>query len=167
MQDANYWIQKLNLIKHPEGGYYKELYESPELVPAHSLPSRYKGNRPFATSIYFLVTHDNFSSFHRLLSDEIWFFHFGAPLNLHIITPGGRYIPVKLGCNIEAGETFQYVVTRGSWMAASVDEAYTFSLAGTVVAPGFRFDDFTLATHHMLIKQFPHLEDVVNKFTRT
>jgi hypothetical protein len=30
MFDAAYWIQKLNLLPHPEGGFYKETYRSNE-----------------------------------------------------------------------------------------------------------------------------------------
>ena len=54
MKTENYWIEKLKLEKHPEGGYFKEVYRSEESISKQALPSRYKSDRNFATSIYFL-----------------------------------------------------------------------------------------------------------------
>jgi uncharacterized protein len=31
---ANYWIKTLQLQKHPEGGWFKEVYRSAEMLPA-------------------------------------------------------------------------------------------------------------------------------------
>ena len=31
MSDSQLWIDRLGLIKHPEGGYYKETYKSPDI----------------------------------------------------------------------------------------------------------------------------------------
>ena len=32
---ANYWIKKLGLVQHPEGGYYKETYRSDFMTDTH------------------------------------------------------------------------------------------------------------------------------------
>ncbi|MFW5761134.1 MAG: cupin domain-containing protein [Cyclobacteriaceae bacterium] len=32
MSDAQYWIDKLSLQKHPEGGFFKETYRSAEVI---------------------------------------------------------------------------------------------------------------------------------------
>ncbi len=32
MKDANYWIEHLSLIQHPEGGYYNETILSRDLT---------------------------------------------------------------------------------------------------------------------------------------
>ena len=74
---ADYWIDKLELLSHPEGGFYKEIYRSDEAISADALPERYKGERSFSTSIYFLLRENEFSAFHRLQSDEIWHFYSG------------------------------------------------------------------------------------------
>ena len=54
-EKALYYIEKLKLIKHPEGGYFSELYRSDEIFRASVLPERYIGDRAFSTSIYFLL----------------------------------------------------------------------------------------------------------------
>ena len=35
---AEYWIEKLELTEHPEGGYFKETYRSDESFEASVLP---------------------------------------------------------------------------------------------------------------------------------
>ncbi|OQX73177.1 MAG: hypothetical protein B6D61_12830 [Bacteroidetes bacterium 4484_249] len=64
---AKYWIDKLNLKKHPEGGYFREIYRSNEFINKKNLPDRYSSFRSFSTSIYFLLKSSEFSAFHSNL----------------------------------------------------------------------------------------------------
>jgi predicted cupin superfamily sugar epimerase len=52
MNKAEYWIEKLELIKHPEGGWYKEVYRSDEKIKKEHLPERFSGDRYCSTSIF-------------------------------------------------------------------------------------------------------------------
>ena len=72
----NELIEKLALLPHPEGGYYKETYRSSETID---------GEQALMTSILFLLTSDSPSHFHRIQSDEHWYFHEGSPLTVHVI----------------------------------------------------------------------------------
>src|SRR5919198_5664054 len=99
MKNADYWIEKLELVKHPEGGYFKEIYRSKEKVPANALPDRYQGDRSFSTFIYFLLKGSQVSRLHRLKSDELWHFYVGSSLTIHVIDLGGRHFTVRLGNN--------------------------------------------------------------------
>ena len=56
-------VNKLNLLPHPEGGFYKETYRSEGLISEGSLNEKFSGNRSYCTGIYFLLTKDNFSAF--------------------------------------------------------------------------------------------------------
>ena len=72
-QTAAYWIEHLNLQPHPEGGYYKEVFRSDaEVTRVHSGAAR-----SACTSIYYLLEEKDFSGFHRIASDELWYFHKG------------------------------------------------------------------------------------------
>ncbi len=116
-QEATYWINKLNLQKHPEGGYFVETYKSEKFV---NLPE-YDGPRHAYTAIYYLLVGEQFSSFHRIKSEELWHFYAGSSLTLHIIeSRTGRLKEVRLGTDIDNRESFQAVVNSGSWFAASV-----------------------------------------------
>jgi predicted esterase YcpF (UPF0227 family) len=41
MTTATYWIDKLQLARHPEGGYYRETYRAALDVPTIHSPERY------------------------------------------------------------------------------------------------------------------------------
>jgi len=166
MYTSKDWIQKLKLLRHPEGGFYKEVYRSTETISHKSLPKRFNGNRSISTSIYFLLENDQFSSFHRLESDEIWHFYAGSPLIIHIIASDGSYRIEKLGLNIDEDQRPQITIPTGTWFAAEVIDKSSYSLIGCTVAPGFDFDDFELAERKSLINHFPHLETIINKLTR-
>ncbi|MCK9212102.1 MAG: cupin domain-containing protein [Ignavibacteriaceae bacterium] len=163
--NAKYWIHKLDLLKHPEGGYYKEIYRSEEVIPIEALPDRYLDKRNVSTSIYFMLDKEQVSHFHKLQSDEIWHFYEGSSLIIHLINEAGNYSSQKLGRNLDEGEVLQFVIPKFSWFAAEVNDKKSFSLIGCTVAPGFDFADFELAKREELIKQFPLLKKVVEQFT--
>jgi uncharacterized protein len=73
-KDAEYWIQKLALEAHPEGGYYRQTYRADLVLAQGALPPQFTGPRPASTAIYFLLEGEDFSAFHRLRSDELWHF---------------------------------------------------------------------------------------------
>jgi predicted cupin superfamily sugar epimerase len=166
MNTKEYWIQKLNLQRHPEGGYFNEVYRSDEEIKLEHLPSRYDGARNHSTSIYFLLTSDEFSAFHRIKSDETWHFYSGQAVKLHLIDKKGNYLSVKLGSNPESEEVFQFTIPLDVWFAASIEEPDSYALVGCTVSPGFHFDDFELGIREELIKMFPECEKVIKRFTR-
>ena len=135
--------EAFELQKHPEGGYYKEVYRSQDQIPASMLSEKYTGNRSLGTSIYFLLTSTSFSSFHKINQDETWHFYEGSTIALHIIAPNGEYVKIKIGSKPEKGEVFQYTVPGGHWFAAKIIEDERYALVGCTVAPGFDFDDFS------------------------
>lgn len=164
---AEYWVKKLNLIAHPEGGFFREVNRSDESIAEDALPSRYGGSRCFSTSIYFLLRAEDFSAFHRLLSDETWHFYAGDPLDLFMIDKKGKMDSVKIGNDPEAGEELQFTITRGKWFAARTRAGGSYSLIGCTVAPGFDFNDFELGKRSELINQYPAHRQLIEEFTRS
>ena len=152
---AEYWIEKLKLQKHPEGGYYREVYRSEEKISSKGLPKRYQKERSFSTSIYFLLKSDQCSKFHRLRSDEIWYYHAGDSVNVHMIDKEGNYSFKKLGANFEQGEEPQCIIPHGTWFGASIDNLFGYSLFGCAVNPGFDFGDFELGDKELLLERYP------------
>jgi len=149
MKKHDYLVAKLQLIPHPEGGFYRETYRS---------------IKNYSTCIYYLLTSDTFSAFHRIKQDEIWHFYSGEPISLHLINPEGAYTKIMIGNNMKTNQIPQFVVPAGYWFAANVESDY--ALVGCTVSPGFDFSDFELAKKKDLIKQFPPIEAIINRFTR-
>lgn len=156
-------IRKLKLTPHPEGGYFKETYRSKDKI--NGLPNIYAGERNYSTCIYFLLTSDSFSAFHRIKQDEVWHFYLGAPITIHMISEDGNYSEVTVGTNILNGELPQFVVPGGYWFGASVKEKQAYSLVGCTVSPGFDFQDFELPTRAWLLAKYPHLSDQILTLT--
>ena len=78
-------IEELGLERHPEGGYYREIYRSPQQVRAGDRI------RSASTSIYFLLPEDQVSAWHVVQSDEQWHYYAGsdgAVLELHLLGEG-------------------------------------------------------------------------------
>lgn len=162
---ADYYIKKLGLEKHPEGGWFKEVYRSSEEISGEHLPERFSGKRHHSTSIYFLLSSDTFSAFHRIKSDELWHFYEGSAVTIYIIDRDGNYSEITLGRNIDSGEVLQCVIPHGVWFGAKVSSADSFCLVGCTVAPGFHFDDFELAERDELLKLFPRYREIIERLT--
>ncbi len=128
MLEADRLIQLLDLMPHPEGGHYRQIFRD---APGPE-------GRGHSTLIYFLLKAGEISHWHRIDSAEVWHFYRGAPVELRI----GRQV-VRLGPAVEKGETPQAVVPPRAWQAARSTGEY--SLVGCTVAPGFDFATFELA----------------------
>ena len=159
-------VSKLGLQEHPEGGFYKETYRSKGVIPREVLPEEFSGPRNYSTGIYFLLTSDTFSAFHKIHQDELWHFYEGSPLIVHMIDSEGKYATQKLGLNFEAGEVPQFMVPAGVWFGAEVSDTGSYTLTGCTVAPGFDFEDFEMAERESLISLFPTHTAIIEKLTR-
>ena len=175
MNDAEHWIKSLELRQHPEGGWFREVYRAQETIPHVSLPSRFTGERSFSTSIYFLLKETDFSAFHRIQQDELWHFYDGTSLTVHTIDPAGNYSTVKVGRNLQAGESLVAVVQAGWLIGATVNVAVNgergkdsspYALVGCTVAPGFDFADFEMPSRQLLLEQYPQHRQIIEQLTR-
>jgi predicted cupin superfamily sugar epimerase len=163
---AAYWIENLQLTKHPEGGAFREVYRSSATMQTPGLFNKNVQERNVSTSIYFLLQDDEFSSFHRIASDELWHFYFGNTLIVYEIDSStGKLVEHQLGINFDEGEVFQTVVKAGNWFGAKVKDG-GYALCGCTVAPGFDFADFELAERKKLIAEYPQHEELITKLTR-
>jgi predicted cupin superfamily sugar epimerase len=162
---ARYWIEKLQLEAHPEGGYFRQTYRSDVMIAREALPAGFAGARAASTAIYFLLEGENFSAFHRLRSDEVWHFYAGDPLVVHVISPEGSYSSILLGCELEAGQVLQAVVLAGCWFASHVADWSSFAVVGCTVAPGFDFEDFEMGKREELVAKYPQHREVIEGLT--
>ena len=165
MFTGKYFIEKLNMKEHPEGGYYNECLKSKEIIDASSVDKAFDGNRKLWTSIYFLLKDRDVSCFHRLKSDEIWYYHSGVPMIIYIIKENGELVREKLGLDIERGETPQVLIPKGTIFGAVMDGT-GYSLAGCMVSPGFEFGDFELLERDELIRNYPQHELIIKRLTK-
>jgi uncharacterized protein len=128
--DADAVIAALELVPHPEGGYYRQTWIDPA-----------------GTAIYFLLRAGEQSAWHRVHDRaEVWHFYAGSPLELSVNegSPDGTLAQTTLlGSDLTTEERPQAVVPPGVWQRARTLGAW--SLAGCTVSPPFSFDAFELA----------------------
>lgn len=127
-----------------EGGYFRETYRSPIV----------KEGRALSTAIFYLLTAQTVSLFHRLKSDEIWHFYQGDVVELVMLHPDRSMEEVQLGTNLARGQRSQVVIPAGSWQGARLADGGAWSLMGCTVAPGFEFADWELAEPELLLQQY-------------
>lgn len=125
---ASELIHSLRLEPHPEGGWYRQVYKSEEMVTRHADDAQ----RTAITTIYFLLVEGTFSRPHVVQSDEVWHFYEGDPLEL---TVGDERVTLDADHRV-------HVVPARVWQSARPLGAY--ALAGCTVGPGFEFEDFAM-----------------------
>ncbi|CAN5623530.1 cupin domain-containing protein [soil metagenome] len=159
-------IKQLGLQRHPEGGWYREVFRSAAQVQG-------EGNRPpraALTLIYFMLEANRHSRWHKVLSDEVWVYLEGPPLDLWQWDAATNVATcIRLGrLKLEAGVLPQHVIAAGLWQAARTavlpDNGPT--LVACAVAPGFSFEDFSLmepgsAEAALLRQQWPELTHLI------
>jgi uncharacterized protein len=162
MDTAEFWIKALELQKHPEGGWFKEVYRSEGVIPFNGQSSEFNGDRNYSTSIYYLLEGTDFSAFHKIKSDELWHFYEGnSPVE--IVQIDKNIEKERLGRAIQSNEHFQIVIPKNIWFAAHLLNKNGFALLGCTVSPGFNFEDFELADK-TLLKKYPELEKEIFPF---
>jgi predicted cupin superfamily sugar epimerase len=128
--------EQLDLAPHPEGGWFRETWRSDHTFD----PEGYGGPRQAATAIYFLLAPGEESRWHVVRSDELWLWHAGGPLALHM----RERETAILGNDVAAGQRPQVLVPGGVWQSAAPAGDQPV-LVSCVVAPGFDFADFRMA----------------------
>ena len=131
--DADYIINYLDLTEHPEGGWFKETFQSKET----------SNGRSNASLIYYLLKENENSHWHRVTdADEIWLWHLGDPLLLSYSDERSTK-EITLGPDLNNNEELQAVIPKSIWQKAKSNGAW--SLVSCVVAPAFSFDGFEMA----------------------
>ena len=126
MNNSDEIIKKLQMIPHPEGGYFKESYRNENI-----------------SLIYYLLKKNEKSHWHRLTKNEILHFYNGDPLKLLISKDGKNIEEIILNNKINNDQIFHYIVKAGTWF--SMESQGEYSLIGCTVAPSFDYNDFELA----------------------
>jgi predicted cupin superfamily sugar epimerase len=150
-------VKLLDLKPHPEGGFYRETYRSPDKVGGL--------HRAVSTGIYYLLVEGSLSKFHSLKSDEMFHFYLGDPVTWVLLHPDGKVEKVVLGNQLDRGHVLQLVIPAGVWFAGSLGDGGKWGLMGTTVAPGFEFEDLVFGKREELLRSFPAAKADIERLT--
>ena len=146
-------INHFNLTPHPEGGWFRRTYTCTDPV------SLKRGDRNCASSILYFLKKGEKSCLHYLDSDEIWYFHFGSPVKLHLFSETD-YSSVTLGHSWSNDEIVQYVVKKGIVFGAELIE-HDSALLSCSVSPGYVDEDFHWPSLSLLSSKFPEQKEII------
>lgn len=172
-------ISRYKLEPHPEGGYYRRVYQSNLSLPQSALTSEHQGDRYASTAIIFMLTRTSISRLHVIASDEMWHFYDGDPVAVIEFwkRPSGdqelQSYQISVLGRPSLGLACTHVVPAGRWFGCCPLSALLpdlagdatewakahqqgYSLVGCTVSPGFDFDDFKLLSRSEAIKRFEH-----------
>ena len=124
MSNSDEIIKKLDMVPHPEGGHFKELYRDKNI-----------------SLIYYLLKKNEKSHWHRLKKNEILHFYDGDPLIVYLSKDGINTKQKILNNNLD--QLSHLVIKNGTWF--SMETKGEFSLIGCTVAPAFDYADFEIA----------------------
>ena len=122
-------IKKLNLIPHPEGGYFAESF---------------RDEKSSVSLIYYLLKREDVSHWHKLSKNEILHFYDGDPIKIYMSKDKKEVSTVLLGRNIHNEEYLHYIVNSKTWFG--MKSTGSWSLIGCTVSPAFDYKDFELAS---------------------
>ena len=152
-------IENLGLKHHPEGGWFRRTFESSSKL------STVHGERALSSCIYYMLHDNEYSAWHRLVSDETWFFHAGCGLRVHMFGVDG-YILKTLGPDMSLGNELQFTIPAQTTFAAELCRAGEWCLSGCAVCPGFDFEDFSFGDAEALLGAFPEKCELINRLAR-
>ena len=153
------WVSKLGLELHPEGGYFKRIYTA---ASSHSTAT---GERPLATSIYYLLNQaEPRGRLHRNRSDILHFFLDGGPVEYLMLAADGALRRERLGNG--PGDARFLLVPGGCWKASQLIGEAAHALVAEVVTPGFDYADHQFASLDQLRREHPRHAEELAAFTR-
>ncbi len=150
-------VARLELLPHPEGGYFRESYRAAGEIPGLG--------RSHSTAIYYLIEGGDRSKLHRIKSDEIWHFYFGDPIVIAEIDGAGSVTETVLGQDLSEGQLPQHVVPAGRWFGAFLPKGEGYALVGCTVAPGFDFADFEMGKKDELFALYPKARELIDRLS--
>ncbi|KAL3870573.1 hypothetical protein ACJMK2_038624 [Sinanodonta woodiana] len=159
--------KSLNLQPHPEGGAFIELWKGDRNVKFLG-DTKHDGARATGTSIHYLLVSPSFVSWHRHLSDEIFFWHAGGPLRINMIQKDGSLVSHTLGnVLLDPSCVYQVIVPHDTWYSAELVDMKPYCLYSAVVMPGFEYQDWFPADRIKLTAEFPQHEEIISRLAKS
>lgn len=139
----------LKLEKHPEGGWFAEVYTAPVSFAEAG------EQRALAGSIYYLLDGTDISAFHQIDCDELWYYHEGSGMRLYVLKRDNTLAQYLLGKNLSKGERPMVRIEAGEIFAAENLEQDGYTLISCVTAPKFRYEGWRLVRQEELLARCP------------
>ena len=165
---ARQLIERLGMQLIPgEGAWFAVTYKSPDEIGG-PVAANVTGTHFGYSAIYALETRVDFSAMHRLVTDEMWHFYGGSPIEMLLLYPDGHGQTIVVGPDVMAGQRPQFLVPRGVWQGSrplsAASDSYSFF--GTTLTPGFEYSDYEQGYRDELQARYPAFMRMIAELTR-
>jgi uncharacterized protein len=157
-------IEILGLTPHPTCGLVKQTYLSKDIIPKNYLPFPSNSDRPVGSVLYFMLTQQRQIILHKICSDQMYHFYFGAPIEVLLLYPDKKVEIKLMGHDIKSGMMPQLFIPRDTFHATRSCGTEKFSLLGTSEWIGINPEDIELGDIKILSTLYPNLKEILNKF---
>jgi len=170
---AEYYIQKLGLKSHSNGGYYAINYESQDtVVPLKqskpSITDKCQKNLSYAagSSMYLLLKSQESYNWNQPRHDQILHYYDGnSPVSVHVLEQGVLNTKILGNPQLNPNATFQVAINAGDKFAIEVNNKNSFCLLGCTMSPGSVHKDFELIDQNQLTRQYPNHANLITKIS--
>ena len=160
---ADELVKTLNLVPHPLGGFYAETMRAKTTVKP--LDNSGRDVRDAYSVIYCLLRGSDIDAWHKVKSEESFFYNKGSHVILHMLTEDGKYKTETIGDpTVDAKAHFHYHVPKNVWFALEPEDKSSYCLLSVVVAPGFDFKDCEFGEKEKMLGMFPQHKNIVETF---
>lgn len=120
---------------------------------------------PAVSAAYVLFRRKDYTTWRRVKNtDEIYLWHRGTTLLLHLLKPDGSVQQVKLGDPIQDPDASpQIIIAVGVWVAAEMEDKLSYCLISVIQAPGFDATKAEVGQPDALIARFPQSETLIHR----
>jgi hypothetical protein len=154
-------IKSLGLSVHPYGGFFREVHRSLQVIK----PMDERDARSASTCIYLVMQNNDIDPWHKMRSEEIFFYHKGSFLKLYTIDADGKLETKIVGdSTIDPNAVFACIIPAGVWFAGElVDQEDSFGFFSVSVSPGFHYADSEVANVDKLCEEFPDHQVLIER----
>ena len=156
------WIERLQLARHPEGGYFRRIYTHSQAHPQADVGvgAAEHSPRPQVTSIHYLLTRDEpVGHLHRNRSTILHYLQDGGPVEYILLSEPGTCQRITLG--FAPGDALFLAVPGGCWKASVLRGNATHALVSEAVVPGFDPADHEFMSLEQLQREYPEQQAVL------
>ena len=160
---ADELIEKLSLVPLPLGGFYAESMHAKTTVKP--LDGSGREVRDAYSVIYLLLRGSDINAWHKMKSEETYFYHKGSHIILHMITEDGKYDKQIIGDpTVDSKAHFHYHVPKNVWFALELEDKSSYCVFSEAAGPGFEYEDCEVGEKEKMLGMFPQHKEIVEKF---
>lgn len=160
-------LKALELEPNQTCGFVRSTYKSTLDIARGGLPTPFAQGKPLGTALFFMVTPAAPVRLHRIMSDQLYHYYLGDPIELRLMYESGATERVTVGPDVLSGQHVQFFILGGTFHTARIAGERRWFLGGSTEWPGVDPDrDVELGDPEKLAAQYPAATADIRQFPK-